>query len=83
MKFLVLIVLGFSLVNCAHHRKHPMMGDKGMHFEMMDTDKDGKVTRDEFDKAHGSMFAKMDANKDGVITEDEGKPKKEGACCGK
>ncbi|MCB0415082.1 MAG: hypothetical protein KDD50_12160 [Bdellovibrionales bacterium] len=58
------------LVSCAHHGSRHHMGQKKM-FEMMDTNKDGAVTKDEFDKAHEGMFAGMDANKDGKVTSEE------------
>jgi hypothetical protein len=38
---------------------------------MMDTDKDGKVSKDEFTKHHDEMFAQMDANKDGALDQSE------------
>ena len=34
---------------------------------MMDANKDGKVTRAEFDRVHADMFTKADTNKDGAI----------------
>jgi Ca2+-binding EF-hand superfamily protein len=46
-------------------------GGKGPRFGMMDTDKDGKVTKAEFTAAEDKMFSKLDANGDGVITADE------------
>jgi Ca2+-binding EF-hand superfamily protein len=46
-------------------------GGKGPQFGMMDTDKDGKVTKAEFTAAEDKMFSKLDANGDGVITSDE------------
>ena len=47
---------------------------------MMDVNKDGKVTKDEFMKAHEAMFAAKDANKDGVLSGDEMKPGMAGKC---
>jgi uncharacterized low-complexity protein len=38
---------------------------------MADTDKDGKITKEEWDKHHDAMFEKMDANKDGTVDKDE------------
>jgi len=38
---------------------------------MMDTDKDGKVSKDEFTKHHDEMFAQMDTNKDGTLDQSE------------
>ncbi|WP_052808111.1 hypothetical protein [Methyloterricola oryzae] len=47
-----------------------MGGMKGM-AAMMDSDKDGKVSKDEFIKHHEDMFGMMDKNKDGVLNESE------------
>ena len=45
---------------------------------MADANKDGKVSKEEWDKHHGAMFEKMDANKDGVVDKEEmGKMKSE------
>jgi len=38
---------------------------------MADTNKDGKITKEEWSKYHDAMFEKMDANKDGVVDKDE------------
>ncbi|WP_430230121.1 hypothetical protein [Nitrosomonas communis] len=38
---------------------------------MADTNKDGKVTKEEWDNHHDAMFEHMDANKDGVVDKDE------------
>jgi len=46
---------------------------------MMDADGDGKVTKEEFMKAHEAMFAKKDADGNGVLEGDELKAK-EGKC---
>lgn len=48
-----------------------------------DTDKDGKVSRAEFDAAHpgkGEKFTALDTNKDGSIDATEAKAHKEGKC---
>jgi uncharacterized low-complexity protein len=47
---------------------------------MMDANKDGKVSKGEFMKAHEAMFAAKDANKDGVLDANEMKPAMEGKC---
>jgi hypothetical protein len=38
---------------------------------MMDTDKDGKVSKEEFIKQHEDMFAAMDKNGDKVLDQSE------------
>jgi uncharacterized low-complexity protein len=38
---------------------------------MLDADKDGKVTKEEFMAAHEKMFADKDKNSDGVLDADE------------
>ena len=56
----------------------------------MDTDGDGKVTKDEFMRGHEAMFEKIDLNGDGVIDQTErgahmkkkGCMMKEGKCGG-
>jgi len=53
--------------------------------EVMDADKDGKVSSAEFAAKHDgdtAMFMAHDANKDGFITTDEVKAHKEGSCGG-
>ncbi len=49
---------------------------------MMDADKDGKISREEFIKAHEAMFDAMDANKDGVLDNTEMGKMMQGACGG-
>jgi len=39
--------------------------------EMLDTDKDGSVTKAEFAAAMAARFEQMDINRDGVVTADE------------
>ena len=47
---------------------------------MMDANKDGKVSKEEFIKGHEAMFAKMDANKDGVLDKAEMGKTMDGKC---
>ncbi len=50
---------------CKHGSHH-----KGKHhhkWEKLDVNKDGKVSKKEFDSMHGGKFNMMDANKDGFI----------------
>lgn len=44
---------------------------KAKRFERLDTNKDGKVTLEEFSARQDKMFTRMDKNKDGVISKDE------------
>ena len=52
----------------AQHRGH-----HGGHFNRMDADKDGKVSKAEALAAAGAAFDHLDANKDGFVTQDEAK----------
>ena len=59
------------------------MGEGKCGMAMADTNKDGKVSKDEAMKHHESMFMMMDANKDGFVDKDEmakGMKAKEGKC---
>lgn len=49
---------------------------------MMDANKDGKVTKEEFVKGHEAMFDAKDGNKDGVLSGNEMKPGMAGKCGG-
>ncbi len=67
--------LGFSMTAVAQHGggKH---GKRGMHhgggmIEKADTNKDGAVSRAEFDAVHAARFAELDTNADGMITKEE------------
>lgn len=50
---------------------------------MADTDKDGKVSKEEAAKHHEAMFTQMDANKDGFIDKTEMGKMWDGKCGGK
>lgn len=69
MKFLMSILLCLIFVSCSHHG----------HMKKMDSDSDGKVTKEEWTKGHDQMFSKMDKNSDGVVDADEANMKD----CGK
>ena len=55
-----------------------MKAGEGGGMSMMDTNKDGKISKKEFTMHHDAMFAKMDANKDGFIDKDEMAKMKDG-----
>jgi uncharacterized low-complexity protein len=73
-----------------HHGAAPMEGKCGgmkagegmCGMQMADTNKDGKVSRDEAAAHQNLMFGKADANKDGSIDQDEMKKMREGMCGG-
>jgi len=73
ISLLLFACMAFSL-SAKHHKGHGP-GMKGpMHgkmLEKMDTDKDGKISKTEWQAHHDEMFAKLDADKDGSITKDE------------
>lgn len=46
-------------------------GHQCEHMGPVDTNKDGKISKEEFMKHHEAMFDKKDANKDGVIDQSE------------
>ena len=61
-----------------HHGRHGGMGGRHggmgkMMLRMADADKDGSVTRAEFDTAVAAHFDRVDANRDGSITKEERK----------
>ena len=56
------------------------MGDGHCGMSMADTNKDGKVSKEEAGKQHEAMFDKMDANKDGVVDKSEMGKMGEGKC---
>ncbi|MBT9591418.1 MAG: EF-hand domain-containing protein [Thiobacillus sp.] len=49
---------------------------------MLDTNKDGKVSRKEFMNGHAAMFKTMDTNKDGYLDQAEMNKMMEGKCGG-
>jgi uncharacterized low-complexity protein len=49
---------------------------------MMDTNKDGKVSKEEFVKAHEAQFGAMDANQDGFLDKTEMGKMMDGQCGG-
>lgn len=60
-----------------HHHGHAKLSGSSHHdqcsqrMSMVDLNKDGKVSKDEFMKHHEDMFAVMDTNKDGFLDESE------------
>ena len=50
--------------------------------ESMDRNKDGKVSKSEFNRFHASMFSKMDTNKDGYLSDSEMGKMMDGMCGG-
>lgn len=50
---------GMGMDKCMHMGGHMM--------DMIDTNKDGKISKEEFTKHHDQMFTQMDKNADGMI----------------
>lgn len=78
MKLLLVLLASMTVMACSHYGKKHHDGDvKAMHdhhkqmWTGMDTDKDGMVSKKEFDTAHADKFKKMDANKDGKVSDEE------------
>lgn len=46
---------------------------KGKFFKKMDIDKDGKISKVEFQSMHDKKFAEMDSNSDGFVDKQEKK----------
>ena len=69
-------VLAFA-VHADHGKGHHGKGHKGMGpmhgkmMEKMDTDKDGKISKQEWQAHHETMFTQLDADKDGFVTKEE------------
>jgi|GEM_PF-1865520 len=53
------------------HGPGMMQGPQGRRFSRMDMDRDGVVTRREFDTRHRTMINRFDANRDGYVSPDE------------
>jgi hypothetical protein len=73
--FALLFFAGVTLNLSAKHHKGGHQGMKGlMHTKMLekiDTDKDGKISKQEWQAHHDERFAELDADKDGAISQEE------------
>ncbi len=72
-KILAFTVLGLVLTApaaFADHHGDDRSGKGGM-FERHDTNKDGKVSKEEFMNSHEEKFKKMDADSDGYVSKEE------------
>ena len=58
-----------------HAREHARGGfaERGGMMRLADADKDGTITKAEFEAAALARFDRLDANKDGTVTPDEAK----------
>lgn len=69
------LAAGALALNADHHRGKPGKKGPGMMpgkmFEMIDTDKDGKISKQEWQTHHEQRFTELDADKDGFVTKDE------------
>lgn len=77
IKILIALLLfaGVTFTLSAKHHKGGHAGMKGpMHGKMLekiDTDNDGKISKQEWQAHHDERFAELDADKDGAISQDE------------
>jgi len=62
-------------ISAEREAKHKARGEKM--FNDLDTDKDGRITKAEFDAAGAKLFARLDANSDGQIAKGEGRKAKQ------
>ena len=73
--FAFLLFAGLTFTLSAKHHKGGHVGMKGpMHGKMLekiDIDKDGKISKQEWQAHHDERFAELDADKDGAISQDE------------
>lgn len=71
------VVAGAEMVlaaNTAHKPMHAAVAAKpvaAMTFEQYDANKDGMISREEFEKAGGKNFDALDADKDGNLSAEE------------
>jgi len=66
------VILGMPLPQAAaDNGPLPAASSGGCKMMRMDSNADGKVSRDEFMQGHAAMFEKMDSNGDGVLDADE------------
>lgn len=65
------IVVGSVAAMAGDHGGY--MGHKGafVDFDATDTDKDGKLSKEELQARHSARYAEMDADGDGLLSEDE------------
>ncbi|GAB4423042.1 MAG: hypothetical protein OHK0011_02660 [Turneriella sp.] len=76
MKTISVFLLGAALAGFAVQAQNPPGkpgrkrpgGMPGRMLEMMDTNKDGKISKEEWQAHHEQRFTEMDADKDGSIT---------------
>jgi EF hand len=65
------LLCGFSAPAFAQGMMPPPPPNGGGHFEMVDANKDGFLTKEEVRAAHSKKFVEIDANKDGFLTKEE------------
>ncbi|MBN8787333.1 MAG: EF-hand domain-containing protein [Terrimonas sp.] len=73
---ITLLITGFTAVSSyAQEKQEPPKRDPEALFKKLDTDGDGKISKDEADKAEHKMikdhFSEIDTNADGYISKEE------------
>ena len=74
MKYLFLMsaaVIGLSVASVAAIAGDHGHDHKGKMMEKVDTDGDGKISKEEFMAKHEKMFTKMDVDGDGYLSKEE------------
>jgi Ca2+-binding EF-hand superfamily protein len=74
MRQILLVAMAISLLGIISISAHDGKGKGHMgkeHFKKIDTDGDGKISKDEWQKFHESKFTEMDKDTDGSLSEEE------------
>jgi acetyl esterase/lipase len=71
-KNLFLLALGLPLTSALAQQTPPALADRALRqFEMMDANKDGKLSREELPERFRETFSRVDSNTDGAISKEE------------
>jgi hypothetical protein len=75
MRQFLIVALAISIIGTFSISAHDHKGKGGQmgkeHFKKMDTDGNGKISKEEFQKFHDAKFTEMDKDADGALSEEE------------
>ena len=71
INILIIAVFAAPLISKQHKDKPMKMRGKACYIDDMDTDNDGKVSKEEWSNFHNKRFDDIDKNKDGYIDKTE------------